>query len=137
MPFDPKLTLVLDREREIKWTMASSAKLGRLAEPPPLEDIAHRNAHRAFFALLAYLWAAVEDPDGDFAQPEMLAEYFKSAEAQAKGFAVLISALRQAGVMKAEKKTVSAPPSPAGGSSSGNGPTPSSSSARPARRTRR
>ena len=97
MPLDPKFTLTLDRERELRWTMRAEAKLGRLPDPPPLQDIASRNPRRGYFALLAYLWAAVEDPAGDFPQPEDLADHLQDAAAQAAGFAVLIQALRAAG----------------------------------------
>jgi hypothetical protein len=134
---DPKLTLLLDRPREIKWTMAAMAKLGRLAEPPPLADITHRNPHRAFYALLAWLWAALVDGDEEFPKPEALAEHVQGGEKQAVAFALLIQALRQGGVMKAEKKTPSTPDSPSAAASVSSGPTPSSSSAPRVRHSRR
>lgn len=138
MALDPRITLTLDREREILWTTVSSPKLGRLEDPPPLHDIFHRNPHRAFFAFLAWLWAAVEDPGQDFARPEALADYFQTPAQQAAGFAALIQALRQAGVLKPEKKTApitsdGAAKSPAAALSTSNGPRPSSSSAPRAR----
>lgn len=45
--------LQLDRVREIKWSMRAEARLGRLASPPALHDIASKNAHRGFYALCA------------------------------------------------------------------------------------
>lgn len=105
MSLDPKLTIILDREREVRWTMRSEAKLGRLADAPPLQDIAHRNPRRGFYSLLCYLWAAIEDTEGDFIQPDDMAELLKDAKLQATAFSTLIKALRVAGVLKPEKKT--------------------------------
>lgn len=138
MALDPKITLPLDREREVLWSTVSSPKLGRLEDPPPLEHIFHRNPHRAFFAFLAWLWAAVDDPEQDFGKPEDLAQFFQKPEQQAAGFAALLQALRQAGVLKPEKKTdpttsAGSVKSPAADPSTSSGQSPSSSSERRAR----
>jgi hypothetical protein len=137
MSMDPKLSITLDRPREVLWTVISTAKLGRLTEPPGLAELTSRNAHRALYTLLAWLWASIEDQDGDFQRPEEMAIYLKEPDQQAAAYKILIQALQQAGVL-VEKKTKQPPElqPPAAGGTTNRGPKPSSNSARPARRTR-
>jgi len=117
------ITVTLDRPRAIRWTHRADARLGSLERPPQLVDLAHKNARRGFYALCAFVWAALEGRDHGFSEPEELAVHIGEPEAQAAAWQALRSALADAGVIAAEKKSDSPETS---GSASGHSPSPNS-----------
>lgn len=136
MSLDAPITVMLDRPRRLRWSMAALVRLGRLERPPAFSDLLARNAAKSHFALCAFLWAGVEGGADDFPEPESIAEHLDTEEKVAAALAALLQALRQAGVLKtSQKKTDLAQESAA--SIASNGPMPSSSSAPPVRLTRR
>lgn len=121
------ITVTLDQPRPIRWTNRSDHRLGSLERPPALADLAHKNPRKGFYALCAFVWAALEGRDHGFADPEDVAEHLGEPAAQAAAWESLKAALEEAGVIAAEKK--SAGP---GTNGSASGPSPSSSLGRPA-----
>lgn len=115
----------LDRPRSLRWSHRADARLGSLERPPLLSDLAHKNARKGFYALCAFVWAALETRDG-VADPEEVAAYIGEPVAQAAAWNALRAALEDAGVIAAEKKSDS--PATSG---SVNGPSPSLNSAQP------
>lgn len=122
---DPIL-VTLDKPREIKWTHRADARLGSLDRPPILRDLAHKNPRRGYYAMLAFLWAALVERH-DFAEPDVLADYLGTTEQQTKAFESLRLALVEAGIIEdTQKKTV-----PGASNDSSNGHSPSSNSEQP------
>ena len=121
------ITLPLDCPRPIKWTARAAARLGRLAEPPALRDLASKNPSRGFYALCAYVWAALAEREHPFAEPEDLAEHLATPAQQDAAWTMLMRALTEGGVLR-EKKN---PPASPHVSDSASGPSTTSSSVVP------
>jgi hypothetical protein len=117
---DP-ITVTLDKQREIRWTHRADARLGSLERAPVLRDLVHKNPRRAYYALLAFLWAGLVERH-DFTEPEALADHVHSDDQQRAAFTALHAALVAGGVIEDQKKTTSE------NDSSKNGHSPSSNS---------
>jgi hypothetical protein len=135
MGLDPKVTIKLDREREIKWTTPCMARLGELKDPPTFSDLLSENAARSHYSLCAFLWACVEGRE-DFATPLVLAEFLETLDQVAAASTALFKALLLAGVLTPKKKTAADPTPSSRVSSESSGRTPSSNSGRRAPRSK-
>lgn len=94
----------LDRPRAIKWTHRADARLGSLERPPLLRDLAHKNPRKAFYALLAFVWASLED-SSDFPDPESLAQHLGPDDKQFDAWNGLKAALEDGGIIETQKKS--------------------------------
>lgn len=122
------ILVTLDKPREIRWTHRADARLGSLERAPGLRDLVHRNPHRGYYALLAFVWASLVEKH-EFAEPEALADFIHSDSEtqQHEAFKALRLALIAGGVIEDQKKTV-----PNGATASlTSGLSPSSNSAPP------
>lgn len=116
-----------DRPYELKWNDRAEARLGSLDRPPVIADLAHRNGRKAFYALCAFLWASITERGHRFAEPEDLAQYLSTADAQLAAFDAINAMFAEAYPMdEAEKKSAAlasgsaksvAPSAPASGPS--------------------
>lgn len=71
------VTVKLDRERTIEFTLAARWRMGQLTVPFALGDLSDRR--RAHAAMIAWLWACLVETDAaDFPTPESLIEHIKS-----------------------------------------------------------
>jgi len=93
------IPLVLDVERQLKWTMRSEFLLGSLPNPPSIADIGSKNPRKAFYALACHVWASVQG-EHPFKTPEDLAEHLNGAEVQLAAIKAFQQTLSAAGIIK-------------------------------------
>ncbi len=96
------ITVTLDRPRTIRWTNRAEARLGSLDRPPEFRDLAHKSGHKAFYALCAFVWAALVERD--LSDWEQVAESLGTPEAKDAAFKALYDSLLAAGVFEQKKK---------------------------------
>ncbi len=70
-PSDAPVMVQLDRLRPLRWSYGAQARLGSLPRPPEFADLTR--PRKSFYALAAFLWAALVER-GAFEGPEDLAE---------------------------------------------------------------
>lgn len=117
---DPNATPILvklDRSREVKWTMRAQARNASLPRPATFGTL--QKGRNRLYALCALIWAALVERDHEFAEPEDMAEYFKTAEQQLAGLKVITAMIDQAFPQKKSEPEIASSPS---------GPSPSSNS---------
>lgn len=120
---DAPILLTLDKPREVKWTLRAQMRLASLPRPPSYADLA--NPHRVLYAVSAFIWAALVDRSGPYADPEDVAEALDTEERGTAAYQAIVAMLMAAGIIAAKKKAGSMTP-PAG---AGRGPSSSSASA--------
>lgn len=70
-PADNPVVVQLDKPRVIRWSYGAQARLGSLPRPPEFTDLTR--PRKSFYALAAFLWAAMTDRAA-FEGPEDVAE---------------------------------------------------------------
>jgi hypothetical protein len=130
MSLFPPITIVLQkhdehgapegvaRRFELRWTKRAEARNSSLPRPISWADLARRK--RSYYALLAVVWAALNDRDREFEAPEDLAEFIATEDQQVAAMKAIRAMLAEA---YPEKKTEPQP------NTSPTGPGTSSSSA--------
>lgn len=70
MPDDP-ITITLDRERAIAWTLRARARI---------DSLARAKKAGGYYQLCCLVWAMLVDREHPFEEPEDVAEYLKTSE---------------------------------------------------------
>jgi hypothetical protein len=85
--------IILDRPDyayELRWCDRAAARLSSLDRPPLFKDLG--SSRKGFYALCAFIWAAITDRNHRFIEPEDLAQYL-STDAQQSAAVAAINAM--------------------------------------------
>lgn len=104
----------LDEPRPIRWTFGAQARLGSLARPPELSDLAR--PRKSYSALCAFVWASLVQKNHPFESPEDVAEFITTVDQKDAATSAFLDAFK-AGNSSAAKKA-SAEPAPSHASNS-------------------
>lgn len=88
------ITVLLDRPRQIRWTMRAQARNASLARPVSFATLGKRR--NSLYALTAIIWASLVDKDHEFEAPEDLAEYLQTEAQQLAALKAIGSMIEEA-----------------------------------------
>lgn len=72
------IKITLDKERSITYDNRADYRMGSLDRPFTLQDL--RNKKRSWAALVAWIWACLDEKDAqDFASPEAVSYFLQDA----------------------------------------------------------
>lgn len=96
-------SIKLDRVYEIKWTHRAEARLSSLERPPLFADM--HKPRKGFYAMCAFIWAAIVERGHRFVDPEEVAEFLVTEEQIATAVDAVGAMIEEAFPPDPEKKS--------------------------------